>query len=249
MPFNPCNPCDCIPGNIPDDLFHQMTLNVLCQILAGGGVAESVNIAAYGGVATSLGQKVMASSIPVVIASDQSAIAIAEPVTVDAITTSVTPGTAAANLGKAEDAVAASGDTGVFVLGVRADTPASTTTADGDYSQVTVNTSGVQYAEPANQVATYEADDIAGAGAGVPTTGIIVLTSTAKKKMVYITNELDVDAQASLNGGTSYPFYIRMGETLPLCLGCHGRWADDDIFVRAVGSDSSSGTLYVGAII
>lgn len=44
----------------------------------------------------------------------------------------ITPGTAAANLGKAEDAVAGSGDVGVMALAVRADTAASTA-ANGDY--------------------------------------------------------------------------------------------------------------------
>ncbi|HVR65135.1 MAG TPA: hypothetical protein VMT98_00735, partial [Verrucomicrobiae bacterium] len=50
-----------------------------------------------------------------------------------AITTSVTPGTAAANLGKAEDAPHASGDVGVMMLGIRSDTAATPVSADGDY--------------------------------------------------------------------------------------------------------------------
>ena len=55
-----------------------------------------------------------------------------------------TGGTAATSLGKAEDAVAASGDTGVFVLGVRNDTLAGgVTSGTGDYSQVSVDTSGI----------------------------------------------------------------------------------------------------------
>lgn len=86
MPFDPCNPCGCIPANIDDRLFHQMATNLLCGILeavqGGGGVAENVNVSAWGGVATSLGQKVMASSVPVVIASDQSAVPISGTVTV-----------------------------------------------------------------------------------------------------------------------------------------------------------------------
>jgi len=45
---------------------------------------------------------------------------------------SIVPGTSATSLGKAEDAVAASGDTGVAVLVVRRDT-ASAGGADGDY--------------------------------------------------------------------------------------------------------------------
>lgn len=46
----------------------------------------------------------------------------------------VVPGTAATNLGKAEDAVAASGDTGLAVLSVRNDVLTSNTSATGDYS-------------------------------------------------------------------------------------------------------------------
>lgn len=60
------------------------------------------------------------------------------------IGTSVTPGTAAANLGKAEDAVAGSGDTGVMVLGVRNDSlTAAQTSATGDYGAVSIDTSGI----------------------------------------------------------------------------------------------------------
>ncbi len=58
------------------------------------------------------------------------------------ITTSVIPGTAATHLGKAEDAVAASGDTGVMELAVRNDTNATFTSADGDYSPVGVDLAG-----------------------------------------------------------------------------------------------------------
>lgn len=57
--------------------------------------------------------------------------------------TSVVPGTTATSLGKAEDAAHASGDTGLFVLGVRNDTLATgVASASGDYSQISVDTSG-----------------------------------------------------------------------------------------------------------
>lgn len=46
----------------------------------------------------------------------------------------ITPGTGPTDLGKAEDAVAGDGDTGVAVLGVRKDTPASTAGTTGDYA-------------------------------------------------------------------------------------------------------------------
>lgn len=54
-----------------------------------------------------------------------------------AVTTlgTVTPGTAATSLGKAEDAVAVSADVGVFVLGVRRDLLVSSVSANGDYTE------------------------------------------------------------------------------------------------------------------
>jgi hypothetical protein len=65
---------------------------------------------------------------------------------IGAISTSVTPGTSAAHLGKAEDAAHATGDVGVAMLGVRTDTtstqPAS---AAGDYATVAVDAFGGVY--------------------------------------------------------------------------------------------------------
>lgn len=60
------------------------------------------------------------------------------------ITTSIVPGTAATNLGKAEDAAHTSGDTGVMPLAVRNDSTAQTslTTTDGDYSPFAVDIKG-----------------------------------------------------------------------------------------------------------
>lgn len=51
------------------------------------------------------------------------------------------PGTAAADLGKAEDAPHSSGDTGVMVLGVRNDASV-VSTADGDYGAMTIDSAG-----------------------------------------------------------------------------------------------------------
>lgn len=60
----------------------------------------------------------------------------------DVDVTSVTPGTAAASLGKAEDAAHATGDTGVMMLGVRKDTPGSLSGADLDYTPPQMTSSG-----------------------------------------------------------------------------------------------------------
>jgi hypothetical protein len=60
---------------------------------------------------------------------------------IGAIRTSITPGTAAANLGKAEDAAHNSGDTGVFSLAV-ANEAQTALAADGDYIGHAVDTKG-----------------------------------------------------------------------------------------------------------
>lgn len=57
----------------------------------------------------------------------------------DVDVTRVVPGTSATNLGKAEDAAHADGDTGVLILGVRNHGGAG---ADGDYSAFSVTTTG-----------------------------------------------------------------------------------------------------------
>ena len=61
------------------------------------------------------------------------------------IATSITPGTAAGNLGKAEDAAHSSGDTGVLALARRNDTPSSSAGTDGDYATLNVSANGRLY--------------------------------------------------------------------------------------------------------
>lgn len=56
--------------------------------------------------------------------------------------TSVIPGTGATNLGKAEDAAHASGDTGVAVWAKRTDTAASSAGTDGDYATINQDSLG-----------------------------------------------------------------------------------------------------------
>ena len=73
---------------------------------------------------------------------DGNATGLQQAVEVLSVSGSVVPGVAATNLGKAEDAVAASGDTGIAVWGVRRDTPASNVSAAGDYAEIGVSGTG-----------------------------------------------------------------------------------------------------------
>ena len=73
--------------------------------------------------------------------------------TISAISSSMTPGTAAANLGKAEDAVHTTGDTGVAIWAKRTDTPASSG-ANGDYVTINSDASGYLYTIPRSSGST-----------------------------------------------------------------------------------------------
>lgn len=101
--------------------------------------------------------------------------------------TSVTPGTTATALGKAEDAAHSSGDTGVFVLGVRNDAMATLTNTDGDYSAIATSKSGRVLVTPApadtfvsgNASATNTTDTSVVAAAGVGLKNYITNISVA----------------------------------------------------------------------
>ncbi len=82
-----------------------------------------------------------------------------------AITTSITPGFAATNLGKREDDPHATLDVGVMALAVRSDTPAASA-ADGDYIPMIVDASGRLHVTDPN------------AGAGSPSTPVVDEAST-----------------------------------------------------------------------
>lgn len=65
-----------------------------------------------------------------------------QPVSGTVAVSSVVAGTGATNLGKAEDAPASSGDVGVMALAVRNDADVDRTNNDGDYSGISVDSTG-----------------------------------------------------------------------------------------------------------
>lgn len=92
-----------------------------------------VNLSQVAGTSLSVNNGVVGAGVPrVTLASDSTG-------NIATIGTSVTPGTAATNLGKAEDAAHTSGDVGVSDLWVRRDTNAQTTSADAEYATPAVD--------------------------------------------------------------------------------------------------------------
>ncbi len=322
MAFDPCQPCDCIPANIDDRLFHQMALNALCGIIAaveaGGGGGGDVNLTEVGGEAIALGQAAMAASLPVTLASDQpgldvnvaevggAALALGQglmaasvPVTlasnqtnlptnitqvagasiaqghglaatairvelptdgtgvvglatgsatfgsIASITTSITPGTAAANLGKAEDSIAGSGDTGVMILSQRQDTPASTC-ADGDYQTFRSNQFGGLFVDHAWAAISQTSLGVTGTTI-TGSFGGATWTHNSRLRYVEFYNTTDRDVVASTDG-TSYFIIIPIGTVRTLDLAANGRFILAAIQFATIGTTATTGTLYCSGI-
>lgn len=77
----------------------------------------------------------------------------------------ITPGTAATSLGKAEDAAHTTGDVGVMALAVRQDTLGASAGTDGDYGALKISAAGALYVNVAEGGITAYTEDAASAGA------------------------------------------------------------------------------------
>jgi len=105
--------------------------------------------------------------------------------TVSAVS-AITPGTGATNLGKAEDAIHATGDVGVMALAVRADTAAATG-ANGDYLPLLVDANG--------RLHTADAAELVDDAAFTPGTSLgIALFGFADETSTDTVNEGDIGA-------------------------------------------------------
>lgn len=149
---------------------------------------------------------------------------------------SVIPGTAATNLGKAEDAVHGTGDTGVMMLGVRADTLVAKAGTDGDYEPIPIgnfsSTVGVAthivgsinlqvISDVANAAALNSNSALPIAGPDVSTgnkgniesAAAAVTTTTARGAVV---RHVGVPAAAALSDSISNPTTVQIGSALEL---------------------------------
>lgn len=124
------------------------TVTVSGTVTANAGTGNlGVNLTQVAGATVSQGHGTAATAIRMELPTDGTGVVGLNAGTnsigkISDITASVVPGTGTTNLGKAEDAASASGDTGVFVLGIRNDTVADETNANGDYTQVSTDIKG-----------------------------------------------------------------------------------------------------------
>lgn len=140
-------------------------------------VSTVTSLSQFAGNAINLGNGTVGTgTLRVTLASDSTG-------NIATIGTSVTPGTSAAHLGKAEDAATSSGDTGVFILATRNDTLAATTSADGDYTSPTVGSAGevVMSRSPFSAMTS-------GTGTTTGTSGVSVISAPGANIFLYITD-------------------------------------------------------------
>jgi hypothetical protein len=134
---------------------------VALQLIDNAVSGSGFNITQLNGVNVTMGNGASGTGVQrVTLASDSTGI-LAAVTNVATIGTSVTPGTAAANLGKAVDAVAGAADTGTLALAVRDDALSTLTPADGDYTQFRVDSTGAQWVRIASGSIAGIVDDAA----------------------------------------------------------------------------------------
>lgn len=134
-------------------------------------------------------------------------------------------GTAATSLGKAEDAVAASGDTGVPIFAVRRDALTTSGSATGDYNEVAVNRFGAlstagfrttarTYSASANISVAAAATDIAAFfGNATTTVQVTKIRVTGIQTTTGVVDLLLVRRSTANTAGTSSNFSVALHET------------------------------------
>jgi hypothetical protein len=142
----------------------ELQVDVLSSALPSGAATsakQDTEIASLAGIDASLntietvvstdGITTTTSSPGVIIHGDNSgtakviAVNSSGQMSIGTIAGTITPGTASANLGKAEDVAHGTGNVGIEILAVRRDTPVVGSDTDGDYSTVNVDANGRVY--------------------------------------------------------------------------------------------------------
>lgn len=147
--------------------------------------------------------------------------------------TSLIPGVAATSLGKAEDAVHASGDTGVAVWSVRNDGSATTpASATGDYQPISTDLKGTVFTRhsPANTAT------LANVAAATASTTILAANTNRRTAIIY--NDSTSDMYLNYGGtasSTAFTVYVPSLATVTI-IGSEYSGALNGIWIAANGS-------------
>lgn len=92
---------------------------------------------------------------------------------------------------------------------------------------------------------------INGAAGGITTVGVLALNNPGGNiRSLYGLNKTDVDVLISFDNGTTYTIpALSNNGTFAIDFSTNGRIAADNIRVKSLGSNSSSGNFYIGALV
>lgn len=130
-PVTSITPATGVTRSLSGPLKYRYARARISTVIAGGGSLQAI---------TTLRQMTYQPHVYTVTQASASTLNVTAALA--SITSSVVPGVAATNLGKAEDAPHVSGDTGVAIWGVRQDSQTVTNSANGDYSIISVDQYG-----------------------------------------------------------------------------------------------------------
>lgn len=154
---------------------------------------------------------------------------------------SVVPGTGATNLGKAEDAVSASGDTGVYSLSVRSDTLASTTSNNGDYQSLKTDSIGSLWTRNSTTDASFK--NQAGTYSTPTSSPVTYLTNTDALLSCVFTNATN-QAIAWVDATSGGQIVMQPADTqIKLDFGAMNRHIDGNIQIYYTGVAPTSGNI------
>jgi hypothetical protein len=155
---------------------------VALQIIDNAVSGSGFNITQLNGTNVTMGNGASGTGVQrVTLANDSTGvIATVSTVTnVATIGTSVTPGTSAAHLGKAVDAVAGASDTGIALLAVRDDSLSTLTPVDGDYTHLRVSSTGALHVTGSAGMTQYTEDGASAGGESLCLMGAVRRDSAA----------------------------------------------------------------------
>lgn len=121
---------------------------------------------------------------------------------------SVTPGTGATELGKAEDAGHSSGDVGVMALAVRTDTAATRVGTDGDYAPLEVDANNRLHVVTSADPGAYST--AAMSFCTVTTSSAAALAANADRVYAYFCNDSDTTIYLGIGGDAGVGAGIRL---------------------------------------
>lgn len=192
--------------------------DVIASALPTGAATETTLAAASAKLPATLGQKAMAASLAVAIASDQSAVPVSGSVTVSGTVAATQSGTWTVQPGNTQNttpwlATISAGGNAAAVSASNALKVLVDQTTPGTTNGVVVNT----IAPVTTTTAAFQAEGAVAFGA-ITGSFVTLFTPTAATKILQMRNNMDVSVAVSMDGGSTTNYILDSGDAVSLDL-------------------------------